>query len=176
MKNRSYPAVAVIAVFCGALGFGSIAYTQTPAITSSKDSIMTHRASGTFEVKLTPQPPDDKSENAAISRMLIDKQIHGDLEATSKGQMLATGTAAKSAKGSGGYVALEEVNGTLHGRRGSFVLQHSGMMTRGAPQLTITVVPDSGTDELAGLAGKMTISISEGKHSYAFEYTLAKTP
>jgi hypothetical protein len=178
MKNRSYSGAAV-AVFCVALGFGRFAFTQTPAPISSttpKDSAMTPRAIGTFEVKLTPLPPDDKTENATISRMLIDKQIHGDLEATSKGQMLAAGNAAKAAKGSGGYVALEQVSGTLHGRCGTFVLQHSGTMTRGAPQLTITVVPDSGTDELAGLAGKMTISIVDGKHSYEFEYTFAKTP
>ena len=173
MKNRSYSTVAVIVVFCVSLGFGSSAYTQTPATTTPKDSMMAHRAIGTFEVKLTPLPPDDKTENATISRMSIAKRIHGDLEAISKGQMLAAGTAAK---GSGGYVALEQISGTLHGRRGTFVLQHSGAMTRGVPQLTITVVPDSGTDELAGLAGKMTISIVDGKHSYAFEYTFAKTP
>lgn len=130
---------------------------------------MTTRVSGTFEVKLSPQAPDDKSENPAIGRMLIDKQFHGDLEATSKGQMLTAGTAVK---GSAGYVAIEQVSGTLHGRNGSFVLQHSGTMTRGAAQLAIAVVPDSGTDELAGLTGKMDIKIADGEHSYDFEYTL----
>jgi hypothetical protein len=102
--------------------------------------------------------------------MTIDKQFHGDLEATSKGQMLAAGSGGKGS--SGGYVALEKVTGTLHGRSGAFVLQHSGTMTRGTPQLTITVVPDSGTDQLAGLAGKMNIIIADGKHSYEFDYTL----
>jgi len=134
---------------------------------------MTTRASGPFEVKLTPQAPDDKSENATVGRMLIDKQFHGDLEAISKGQMLAFTTAVK---GSAGYVAIERVSGTLHGRTGTFVLQHSGAMTRGEPQLNITVVPDSGTNQLVGLAGKMAITIADGKHSYDFEYTLAATP
>jgi hypothetical protein len=129
---------------------------------------MTH-ASGTFEVKLTPQPPDDKSEDAAMGRMIIDKQFHGDLEATSKGQMLTVGTAVE---GSAGYVAIEQVSGTLHGRNGSFALQHSGTMTRGVPQLTVTVVPDSGTGQLAGIAGRMTIKIADGKHFYEFEFTI----
>ncbi len=133
---------------------------------------MTMHASGTFEVKLTPQAQDDGSEDATLSRMLIDKQFHGDLEAVSKGQMLAAGTAVKD---SAGYVAMERVSGTLYGRKGDFALQHSGTMTRGVPQLTVTVVPDSGTNQLAGLAGKMTIKIADGEHSYDFEYTLAKT-
>ena len=102
--------------------------------------------------------------------MLLDKQFHGDLEATSQGQMLAFSSAVK---GSAGYVAIEQVSGTLHGRQGTFVLQHNGTMSRGEPRLTITVVPDSGTGELAGLAGTMTIEIVDGKHSYGFEHTLA---
>ena len=133
---------------------------------------MTARASGTFEVKLSPLATADQAEGLPLGRMAIDKQFHGDLEATSNGEMLTAGT---SVKGSAGYVAIERVTGTLHGRSGSFVLQHSGIMTRGAPQLTITVVPDSGTDELAGLAGRMTIEIDAGKHSYGFEYTLDET-
>jgi hypothetical protein len=102
--------------------------------------------------------------------MSIDKQFHGDLEATSKGQMLA---AVTSVKGSAGYVAIEQVTGSLRGRSGTFVLQHSGTMTRGAPQQIVSVVPDSGTGELVGLTGTMTITIADGKHSYDFEYTLA---
>jgi hypothetical protein len=101
--------------------------------------------------------------------MSIDKQFHGDLEATSKGQMLAI---SSDVKGSAGYVAMERVTGMLQGRTGTFALQHSGTMTRGVPQLIITVVPDSGTGELVGLSGKMTIDIVDGKHSYDFEYTL----
>jgi len=105
--------------------------------------------------------------------MSIDKQFQGDLEATSQGEMLTAGTAVQ---GSAGYVAIERVSGTLHGRRGTFILQHSGTMTRGAPQLAVTVVPDSGTGELAGLSGRMTITIADGKHSYELEYALAETP
>ena|ERR1039458_3275139 len=125
-------------------------------------------ASGTFEVKLTPQPVD--GEASAVGRMSIDKQFQGNLEAASYGQML---TAVTGVKGSAGYVAIEQVTGSLHGRSGAFVLQHSGTMTRGAPQLTVSVVPDSGTGELLGLTGTMTITIADGKHSYDFEYTLA---
>jgi hypothetical protein len=134
---------------------------------------MATHASGTFEVKLVPQPPEDKAEGSTIARMTIDKQIHGDLEATSKGQMLTAGT---DVKGSAGYVAIERITGTLQGRTGSFVLQHTGTMNRGAFQLSITVVPDSGTGQLLGLTGKMTITIADGKHSYEFDYTLPKAP
>lgn len=129
---------------------------------------MTTHARGTFEVKLSPQAPDEGHAESGISRMLLDKQFHGDLEATSQGQMLAAGSPASS----GGYVAIERVNGTLQGRAGSFALQHSGTMTRGTPLLNITVVPDSGTGQLAGLAGRMEIQIAGGAHSYDFQYTL----
>ncbi len=132
---------------------------------------MTLHARGTFEVKMTPQPAQDDVGDPGIGRMALDKQFHGDLEATGKGQMLAAGT---DVPGSAGYVALERVSGTLHGCRGTFALQHSGTMTRGAPQLSISVVPDSGTGELLGLAGQLTIIIADGKHAYDFEYTLPK--
>jgi flagellar basal body rod protein FlgG len=132
--------------------------------------MMTH-ASGSFEVKITPQAQDEAA-GAGIGRLTIDKQFHGDIEAHSQGQMLAAGTAIE---GSAGYVAIEKATGTLHGRSGSFVLQHNGTMARGAGQLTITVVPDSGTDELVGLAGTMSISIVDGKHLYDLEYTLAES-
>lgn len=128
------------------------------------------QASGAFEVKLTPQEAYNKADKT-LGRMSIDKQFHGALEATSKGEMLSAGT---SVKGSAGYVAIERVTGTLNGKSGSFVLQHYATMTRGAPQLTITVVPDSGTGELEGLSGKMNIRIENGKHFYDFDYTLEK--
>ncbi|HYV07408.1 MAG TPA: DUF3224 domain-containing protein [Blastocatellia bacterium] len=131
---------------------------------------MTKHASGTFDVKVTPQAPDEKVGDPTVGRMALDKQFHGDLEATSKGQMLVTGT---EVEGSAGYVAMERVIGTLHGRKGTFALQHTGTMNRGAPQLSVTVVPDSGTGELVGLAGKMTINIVDKKHLWEFEYTLA---
>jgi hypothetical protein len=125
-------------------------------------------ATGTFEVKLTPQPPDGDGPG----RMLLDKQFHGDLEAHSVGQMLAHRT---EVPGSAGYVAMEKVTGKLGGRTGSFVLQHSGVMARGVQDLNVSVVPDSGTGELAGLTGKMNIIITEGKHSYEFDYRLGRT-
>lgn len=124
-------------------------------------------AAGPFEVKLVPQ--SDSSADPLLGRMSIDKQFHGDLEAISRGQMLSAGT---DVKGSAGYVAMEKVTGKLHGREGTFILQHSATMNRGTPQLSITVVPDSGTGQLAGLTGTMTINIADGKHSYGFEYKL----
>lgn len=134
-----------------------------------KGSAMTVHARGTFEVKLTPQLPEDKSEGSTLGRMLIEKQFHGDLEAVSHGQMLTGMTAVQ---GSGAYVAIERVTGTLNGRHGSFILHHLGIMVRGTPQLNVTVVPDSGTGELVGLTGAMTIIITDGKHSYDFAYSL----
>lgn len=144
---------------------GSIGSTQT------KPTQKTMTASGTFDVKLVPQ--DDKSDDTLLGRMTIDKQFHGDLEAMSKGQMLSAMTATK---GSAGYVAIEKVSGALQDRKGTFVLQHSGTMTRGAQGLIITVVPDSATGELIGLTGKMTIKIEGGKHYYEFQYTLPSKP
>lgn len=134
---------------------------------------VTTRANGTFEVKLTPQPADDGTTAAGIGRMDIDKQFHRDLEATSKGVMLAART---SIPNSAGYVALERVSGTLGGRTGSFMLQHSGTMNRGTPQLALCVIPDSGTEGLTGLTGTMVIIIADGKHSYEFEYGFAGPP
>jgi hypothetical protein len=141
------------------------------AASPPKEAPMTHRATGPFEVKVTHQ--DDNSGDPRLARMTLDKQYHGDLEATGQGQMLTAGTAVK---GSGAYVAIEKVSGTLKGRTGSFVLQHTGTMTQNVPQLSITVVPDSGAGQLEGIAGKMTITIAHGgKHSYDFEYTLPNT-
>lgn len=129
---------------------------------------MTKHASGTFDVKLNPE--EDKTD-PTIGRMTIDKQYHGALEGTGKGQMLTGGT---DVQGSGVYVAIERVTGKLDGESGSFTMQHSGTMTRGTPHLVITVVPDSGTGDLVGLAGKMMINIVDGKHSYEFEYTMSQ--
>ena len=131
---------------------------------------MLKQAKGTFEVKLNPQI-ETETIDASLGRMTLDKQLHGDLEGTSKGQMLTAGT---STKNSGAYVAVEKVTGTLHGRSGSFILQHSATMTRGTPQLTIQVVPDSGTDQLIGLAGDFKITITEGKHYYEFDYSISE--
>ena len=129
-----------------------------------------NRATGSFEVKVVPQKPDNKpEEEAKLGRMSIDKVFQGGLEGTSKGEMLSLMT---EVKGSGVYVAIERVTGTLHGRKGSFALHHTGLMLRNTPQLSVTVVPDSGTDELVGLTGSMKINIEGGKHTYEFEYAL----
>ncbi len=124
---------------------------------------------GAFDVKIIPQAAETAAAGEVIGRMLLDKRFHGELDATSVGQMLAM---RSKIAGSAGYVAMELVQGTLSGRAGSFVLQHSGTMNRGAASLSLTVVPDSGTDALEGLVGSMEIIIAEGKHSYKFDYTL----
>jgi len=131
---------------------------------------MSMHARGGFEVKLNPLPAYNTSADAKLGRMSIDKQFHGGLEGTSQGEMLSAMT---DINGSAGYVAIERVNGTLDGRRGSFVLQHNATMNRGEPFLNIIVVPDSGSGELAGLSGSMKIIIAEGRHSYEFDYALA---
>jgi len=130
---------------------------------------MSTRVRGSFNVKITAQAADAYADGAALGRMALDKQFHGDLQASSKGQML---TAITQQKGSAGYVAIERVTGTLRGRKGSFTLQHFGTMNRGRPDLKVIVVPDSGTDDLVGLSGTMNIIVADGKHSYDFEFDL----
>jgi len=164
MKHRTITiagwALSLSLIFCAVVGAQS---------TSSKEATVTNHASGPFDVKMIPQ--DDKSVDG-LSRMLLDKQYHGDLEGVAKGQMLTGGISANK---SGAYVAIEKFTGTLQGRSGSFVLHHTGILTNGKPDLTILVAPDSGTGQLAGIAGRMTINIAaDGKHSYEFEYTLPK--
>lgn len=129
---------------------------------------MEHHASGTFDVKLSPQPATGEW---SLGRLSIDKQFHGDLTATSSGEMLSAMTGVE---GSAAYVALERVSGALRGREGAFVLQHTGIMTRGEGQLTIKVVPDSGEGELVGLGGRMTIGVDGDAHTYDFDYTLGE--
>ncbi len=128
-----------------------------------------NHATGTFEVQLSPLTSYNQSADAKLARRSIDKQFHGDLEATSKGEMLSAGT---DVKGSAGYVAIERVDGLLRGRRGGFVLQHNATMNRGVPELNIIVVPDSGTGELSGISGNMRIIIADGNHSFEFDYRL----
>ena len=147
----------------------ALVFNVSGVFTQKQGKVMTNRAKGTFEVKLNPQ---DQGADMPVGRMEIDKQFQGDLAGTSKGQMLMASSG--SVKDSAGYVAIERVTGTLNGRRGSFYLQHTGVMTRGVGELTITVIPDSGTDQLVGLRGRMNIIIAEGKHSYEFEYTLGE--
>lgn len=130
-------------------------------------------AKGTFEVKITPQPPQDGVSDPSVGRMVIEKQFQGDVQGQGHGQMLAVGTPVD---GSAGYVAMERVHASVHGRQGSFALQHTGTLTRGTPQLSVTIVPDSGTDGLAGIAGHLTITIANGVHSYDLDYSLPDIP
>ena len=130
---------------------------------------MTQTASGSFVVSMKPLDFEVSDPESKLGRMSIDKEITGDLTATTVGQMLS---AMSDTEGSAGYVAIEQVTGTLHGRRGSFVLQHTGTMNRGAPSLAVTVVPDSGTGDLVGLEGEFTINVEDGKHLYEFNYRL----
>lgn len=132
---------------------------------------MTTNATGTFTVKMTPQTWSESSVDHTLGRFLLDKQYHGDLEATGDGQMLSAGDGKPGS--SGVYVAIERVTGSLHGRKGSFILVHNGIMNRGVPSLAISVSPDSGSGELTGIGGTMNIIIADGKHSYEFAYTLA---
>lgn len=152
-------------VLCAAPAPAQVSATRTDAV---QENANTMQATGTFEVKLSPLETYPEADTK-IGRMSIDKTFAGDLIGTSQGEMLSGGSPAE---GSAGYVAIERVTGVLQGRGGSFLLQHSGTMTPASQELTITVVPGSGTGELEGLAGTMSIEIEGGNHSYAFEYTL----
>src|SRR5262245_47415802 len=151
-----------------ALLLAATAAGQTDRTITSSPKGATMTARGTFEVEITPAAADGTA-GGPFSRLFLSKQFHGDLEAASVGQMLGAETRVP---GSGGYVALEQVTGTLHGKRGSFVLQHQGTMKGGTFVMHVAVVPDSGTDNLTGLAGTMQVVIEGSKHSYEFEYTL----
>lgn len=175
MLNRSVRHILVAAnvVMCFAAGAKVHAQTATPRSAAPNKETRVTRATGSFDVKLNPLTAYNDADGALLGRFSIDKQIRGDLEATSKGEML---TAGGSVKNSAGYVAVERVTGTLHGRGGSFALMHTGVMTRGDGKLTITVVPDSGTGDLAGISGSMNIIITDGKHLYEFDYVIAAVP
>jgi hypothetical protein len=152
------------------LGLGVCASPQAAAPRlERKDPVMTRLAKGTFDAKTTPIAAEDATNDTAIGRFALDKQYHGDLEGTSKGEMLGAGNPAT---GNAGYVAIERFNGILEGQSGSFSLQHMGTMNHGKYELTVLVVPGSGTGGLTGIDGKMKIIIAGGKHSYEFEYTL----
>ncbi|MGX9774689.1 DUF3224 domain-containing protein [Janthinobacterium aestuarii] len=127
---------------------------------------------GTFDVTITPETLSDTAAQSGLGRLSLDKRYHGALEASAQGEMLS---ARASVTGSAGYVALERVEGSLDGRHGSFYLQHSGTMTRGAPALSVTVVPDTGTEQLQGLRGSLAIRIEDGKHYYDFTYDIVET-
>ena len=152
------------ALLAATLPLGSIAQAQG-------EVRMSAIAKGSFTVEMKPQSEPDSSDGVSLGRMSLDKRFEGDLVATGRGAML---TALTPVKGSAGYVAIERVSGTLHGRSGAFVFQHTGTMSRGAQGLSITVVPDSGTGALAGLSGKFSLNIVDGKHFYEFEYSLPR--
>ena len=168
MMNKMLGRTAIVAGTCLALGVAS-SRTAHGQATSQKGAAVTMHAKGTFDVKMTPQPGDEQSGGASITRYTFEKQFHGDIEGTSKGQMLGAGNPAK---GSAGYVAMETVTGTIAGRSGSFVLQHNGTMDAGGLQLKVVVSPGSGTGDFAGISGTMSIEITGGKHFYDFAYTL----
>jgi hypothetical protein len=151
------------------LAIGVFAGPTLRTVHAQKGAAMTKHASGTFDVTITPQK-DDGIGDPTIGRMSVEKWYHGDLEGTGGAQMLAG--MAEAVKDSGTYVAIERVRGTLHGRTGSFAVWHAGTMTRGKQALTITVIPDSGTGELIGITGTMTIDIRDGKHFYGMDYAL----
>lgn len=150
-----------------------IAFSLAAHTPRDASAVEKRRASGTFDVVLKPLPVDAALQDGTSDRMSLEKRFHGDLAGTSNGQMLAART---QVEGSGGYVAIERISGTLHGRTGTFLLQHSGWMSKaGGMHMIITVVPDSGTGQLTGLSGSMTITIVDGRHFYGFEYVLATT-
>ncbi len=150
----------------------ALCYAAITLAGQQEKKTMTQHATGPFEVKLVPQATEP--ESPLVGRMKIDKKFHGALEATSFGQMIAMST---TTKGSAGYVAIEIVDGTLNGRKGTFALQHSGVMNRGNGEMIINVIPDSGTGELTGLTGSMNIRIEPGgKHFYDFNYELPENP
>lgn len=157
------------AILFWALTWAVCTVPTTPADSAQGVPRMDLRATGTFEVVLKPQAEPESLPGASLGRMSIDKTFQGDLQGTSKGEML---TAVTDTKGSAGYVAIERVTGMLHGRKGTFVFQHTGTMNRGSQVLSISVVPDSGTDQLEGVAGRFMLKIVDGKHYYEFLYSL----
>lgn len=175
MKNpmeskRRLPGGALMAA-CLAAALPVHAQSQTAAAPATQEPPASEHARGDFDVKLEPQA--DGAADPLLGRLSIDKQFRGELQASSRGQML---TATTAVPGSAGYVAIEKVSGRLAGRSGSFVLQHTGTMDRGAPRLSVGVVPDSGTGELTGITGTMKLDIDGGRHGYDLEYRLPPLP
>jgi hypothetical protein len=167
MRIGNQPLLIFISLFLlSALALPSEQERTPPADTKKAGNTMANHAKGEFDVKITPT--QDKTPDPALGRLLVEKKYHGDVDASSVGEMLTSGNGSKS----GGYVLIERVTGTLNGKRGSFSLQHSGIMDNGVPNLNIIVVPGSGTDQLDGISGKFSLDIKGGKHFYDLEYTL----
>ncbi len=173
MLNRIYVKLTLVTLLTLMAGLMGCAHPQSPTInTPSKGPNMTRLARGEFDIKMSPLQPYNQSEGAMLGRFSIDKQFRGDLDAVSQGEMLSAGNPAT---GYGGYVAIERVAGTLNGRKGTFALQQNGTMVQGKPEMNVVVVPGSGTGELTGISGKMTIIIAGGKHSFELEYELPES-
>lgn len=170
IAKPNMPAVLIVclALFLSGTGMIHPAHAATPSNPQGAKPMTTH-AKGTFDVKVTPQPAEDGVGDPSIGRLGLFKQLHGDMEGTAHGQMLAVRTPVE---GSAGYVAMDHVEVVLEGRKGTFALQHIGTMGHGKMRMDINVVPDSGTGELVGIDGTFAITIAEGKHYYDFEYTL----
>ena len=162
MSRRNLP-FALLAALCIAAPAASTSLEEKP--------VVNRVAEGPFEVQVIPQPRDAAQSSVAIDRLLLEKRYRGGLDASARGQMLGVQGAVET---SGAYVAIERVEGTLDGRRGAFALQHSGTMTKATGYaMDVKIVPDSGTGELTGIAGKLTILIAPGgAHSYKLDYTL----
>ncbi len=159
---------------CAVLGLAAKVDAQAPpSKLLRKDPVMTRHAAGTFDVKTTPLAADDAVAGTLIGRYSLVKQYHGDLDAASKGEMLGAGDPSS---GNAGYVAIEQVTGSLNAHTGSFALQHIGAMDSSGLRLSVAVVPGSGTGQLVGIAGTLIITNASGKHSYTFDYTLPSTP
>lgn len=166
MLDRVAVAVAPVILAVAVVGAGW-------ATTQEEAPMSPHRAIGTFEVTRTPQSGEQHPGGVTLGRDRLEKRFNGDLDGVASGEML---TALTAVQGSAGYVAIEHMTGTLHGLAGGFVLQHSGLLSRGDPSLVIAIVPDSGSGELEGIAGTMTVTIEEGRHAYELEYTLTASP
>jgi hypothetical protein len=151
--------IATLLAFAGAV----------PTNNANPEPTMSRRIQGPFDVKLHPQAVDDPGDAEVVGRMGFDKRFHGDLDAIGRGVMLYSHSPVE---GSGAYVAIERVTGSLDGRQGSFVFQHNCHMDASGQHQSITVVPDSGTGELVGLRGTLTIRIDNGAHFYDFDYSL----
>jgi hypothetical protein len=165
MRRIRFHAISAVMV---AIATAAIAQSN-PASPQKRTMPAMQTAEGTFEVKTAPLAVNDATAGTTIARYTLEKQYHGGLEATAKGEMMGVGSPAS---GTAGYVAMEQITGTLSGRKGSFALQHSSTMEAGKFEMNIRVVPGSGTEELAGIAGALTIAIANGKHAYRLEYTL----
>jgi len=166
--------VSLTALALLAAGVAPSVAPMSPASTFHlTEPTMTLHARGTFEVQISPLPADDYADAASMGRMQLDKQFSGDITGTGKGQML---TGMGSVQGSAAYSAIERVSGTVSGKSGNFMLQHTGIMHAGKQELTITIVPASGTDELTGIAGTFVLTIEGKVHRYDLAYTLPSAP